>query len=110
MKYLCLEYHDGPPSKQSIVQRCVAALDDGGVSRRYIIGPATDGASAAMTVRFDRGKIAVAPGILNDLRNHLRSIVVLEAYDLNHAIQLVTRLPDPALDGCIEIHPIDDDF
>ena len=58
-------------------------------------------------MRFENGKVAVVEGPFCQSREQLGGILVLEAKDLNHAIQLMSRLPCMQMGGCLEIRPID---
>ena len=46
-------------------------------------------------------------GPYTETKEQLGGILVLEATDLNHAIQLMSKHPGVRLGGCFELRPID---
>ena len=62
-----------------------------------------------MTVSLKNGKVAVTDGPYAETKEQLGGIQVLEARDLNHAIQLISQHPGVKLNcGTIEIRPAAD--
>jgi hypothetical protein len=60
----------------------------------------------AVTVYWKDGKVAVTDGPYAETKEQLGGIQVLEARDLNHAIQLISQSPGVKLKcGTIEIRP-----
>ena len=63
----------------------------------------------AVTVYWKNGKVAVTDGPYAETKEQLGGIQVLEARDLNHAIQLISQCPGVKLQcGTIEIRPATD--
>ena len=63
-------------------------------------------ANTAVTVSWKNGKVAVTDGPYAETKEQLGGIQVLEARDLNHAIQLISQCPGVKLKcGTIEIRP-----
>jgi hypothetical protein len=63
----------------------------------------------AVTVGWKNGKVAVTDGPYAETKEQLGGIQVLEARDLNHAIQLISQSPGAKLKcGTIEIRPVAD--
>jgi len=63
----------------------------------------------ATTLRWNNGKVSVTDGPYAETKEQLGGILVLEARDLNHAIQLISELPGlKAGLGPIEIRPAAD--
>jgi len=60
----------------------------------------------ATTLRFATCSVVVAEGALSGAAETLRKMVVVEAADLNHAIQLMSQLPLMRPGGCVEIYPM----
>jgi hypothetical protein len=66
-------------------------------------------ANMAVTVSWKHGKVAVTDGPYAETKEQLGGIQVLEARDLNHAIQLISQSPGLRLGcGLIEIRPAAD--
>ena len=66
-------------------------------------------ANTAVTVYWKDGKVAVTDGPYAETKEQLGGIQVLEARDLNHAIQLISQSPGVKLKcGTIEIRPAAD--
>jgi hypothetical protein len=64
-------------------------------------------ANTAMTVSWKNGKVAVTDGPYVETKEQLGGILVLEARDLNHAIQLISQHPG-VKNGPFEIRPAAD--
>ena len=64
--------------------------------------------SAAITIRMRKGKIASTDGPFVETKEQLGGYYVIEARDLNEAIQVAAKIPGAAL-GCVEIRPIASD-
>ena len=65
--------------------------------------------NTAVTVYWKNGKVAVTDGPYAETKEQLGGIQVLEARDLNHAIQLISQSPGVKLKcGTIEIRPAAD--
>jgi hypothetical protein len=66
-------------------------------------------ANTAVTVYWKNGRVAVTDGPYAETKEQLGGILVLEARDLNHAIQLISQNPGVKLKcGLIEIRPAAD--
>ncbi len=59
----------------------------------------------ATTVRVRNGKVSVTDGPFAETKEQLAGFYLIEAKDLNEAIQLAARIP-PARVGSIEVRPI----
>jgi len=65
--------------------------------------------SAAITIRVRKGKISSTDGPFVETKEQLGGYYVIEARDLNEAIQVAAKIPGAAL-GCVEIRPIANDL
>src|SRR5688572_32987408 len=61
--------------------------------------------STATTVRVRNGKLTVTDGPFAETKECLAGFYMIEARDLNEAIQIASRIP-PAQIGSIEVRPI----
>ncbi len=104
MKYLCLVYLD---EKQldavpdSDCRACGEALRQSG---HHIAAEALQSVHAATTVRVRNGKVSVTDGPFAETKEQLAGFYLIDAKDLNEAIQLASKIP-PARVGSIEVRP-----
>lgn len=63
---------------------------------------------AAITVRVRCGRISTTDGPFVETKEHLGGYYVIEARDLNEALQVAARIPGARL-GCVEVRPIAED-
>jgi len=63
---------------------------------------------AATTVRVREGKVLMTDGPYAETKEQLGGYYVIEARDLNEAIQVASRIPGARI-GCVEIRPIAQD-
>jgi hypothetical protein len=65
-------------------------------------------ADTATTIRVRNGKVLMTDGPFAETKEQLGGYYLIEARDLNDAIQLAAKIPG-AKRGCVEIRPIADD-
>jgi len=112
MKYLCLVYFE-EKSMQAMSQSEWDALNneclDCGESLRasghWLGGEALQSVDTATTVRLRNGKVTTTDGPFAETKEQLAGFYLLDARDLNEAIQLAGKIP-PARYGSIEVRPI----
>ena len=114
MRYACLGYYDEKafmalpqPEQEQFVQACFAYDDHLKRAGHFADGLALQGADTAMTVRGARGRAVVTDGPYAETKEVLGGILVLEASDLNHAVQIMSKHPGLAF-GFFEIRPLDE--
>ncbi len=112
MKYLCLVFFDEKKheglSEQELQQLTDEALEYDEVLRRgghFITANALQPVHAASTVRVRNGKVSVTDGPFAETHEQIGGFIVIEAKDLNEAIQLASGIPPIRLGG-IEVRPI----
>ena len=115
MRCLCLGYYDETKwdtmSESEWVARlkeCVAYDEALRQSGHVLGGEALPFARDAATLRWQNGKVSVTNGSIAETREELSGILVLEAEDLSHAVQLMSRHPGIRLGGRFEIRPTED--
>ncbi len=115
MKYICLGYFqenqwDGltEQEQQKFVDDCLAY--DGELRRNghFTGGEALQSVRTATTVRIKSGKPVITDGPFAETKEQLGGIMILEARDLNHAIQLMTNHPSTRMGNTWEIRPSDE--
>ncbi len=105
MKYLCLVYGEEQKLANWDDRECAdydQSLQDSG---HRIAAEALQPVSTATTVRVRNGKVSVTDGPFAETKEQLAGFYLIEARDLNEAIQLAARIP-PAQVGSIEVRPI----
>ena len=105
MKYLCLVYGEEGAMQAMDDQRCKAFSDGVRESGQCITAEALQPVASATTVRVRNGKVSVTDGPFAETKEQLAGFYLMEARDLNEAIQLAARIP-PAEIGSIEVRPV----
>jgi hypothetical protein len=114
MKYICFGYYDEkkwealPENEQTAIMDECFAYDD--MLRRdghFAGGEALQSPRNAATLRWKNGKASITDGPYVETKEQLGGFLVLEARDLNHAIQLMSSHPGLKA-GPFEIRPIED--
>jgi hypothetical protein len=65
-------------------------------------------ANTAITVRVRDGKVSATDGPFAETKEQLGGYYVIEAKDLNEAIQVAAKIPGARF-GCVEVRPIAED-
>jgi hypothetical protein len=114
MKYLCLIYDDeknmGSMSKSQLEAFTGEYAAFGGEIRKsghYVSGAELQPVQSATTVRVRNGKLSTTDGPFAETKEQLGGFMLIEARDLNEAIQVAGRIPT-ARQGSIEVRPLMD--
>jgi hypothetical protein len=114
MKYLCLIYENEknwetmpPAESEAIMNEYVAFTEDIRNTGKYIAGEALQPTPTATTVRVRNGKLSTTDGPFVETKEQLGGFYLIEAKDLNDAIQVAARIPSARL-GSIEVRPVVD--
>ena len=114
MKYLCLIYDDESkwatmPREQAdaLMAEYFAFTDGIRQSGHYVAGDALQPTATATTVRVRNGKVSTTDGPFAETKEQLGGYYLIEARDLNDAIQVATKIPSARF-GSIEIRPVVD--
>ena len=105
MKYLCLVYLDEKRLHELPDEDCVAYDTAIRKSGHCIASEALQSVETATTVRVRNGRTAVTDGPFAETKEQLAGFYMIEAKDLNEAIQIASRIP-PARVGSIEVRPV----
>jgi hypothetical protein len=112
MKYVCLGYiEDGKweslteSQRNAMMEECFAYDDFLRKNGHFAGGEALQGPRTAVTLRWQNGKVAVTDGPYAETKEQIGGILLLEAKDLSHAIQLMSKHPGVRLGGPFEIRP-----
>jgi hypothetical protein len=105
MKYLCLVYGE-EKAIQSVNDNHCLEFDAGiRASGHCLSSEALEPVATATTVRVRNGKVSITDGPFAETKEYLAGFYMIEARDLNEAIQIASRIP-PAAVGSIEVRPI----
>lgn len=105
MKYLCLVYLDEQRLPELPDEDCVAFDEGVRKSGHCLASEALQSVTTATTVRVRNGKMSITDGPFAETKEQLAGFYMIEARDLNEAIQIASRIP-PARVGSIEVRPI----
>lgn len=112
MRYICLGYIErgkwealSESERNAMMEECFAYDDVLRKNGHFAGGEALQSADSAVTLRWQNGRVALTDGPYAETKEQLGGILVLEADDLNHAIQLMSRHPGVRLGGPFEIRP-----
>ena len=112
MKYLCSVICD-EKNLEALSESASQALTDESLAfdqtlrdRGHLIAAqALEPVSAATMVRIRNGKVSVTDGPFAETNEQIGGFLLIEAKDLNEAIQLASKIPSIRLGG-IEVRPI----
>jgi hypothetical protein len=105
MKYLLLVYGEEEKMQQVDDLSCLAFDKSIRESGHCIASEALQPVATATTVRVSGGKASVTDGPFAETKECLAGFYMVEAKDLDEAIQIASRIP-PAGIGSIEVRPV----
>jgi hypothetical protein len=111
MKYVCLCYDEEATLKamsqdeRDAIEKEVCAYNDELRQQGKLLGvQALQFVETATTVRVRNGKVFTTDGPFAETKEQLGGFFLIEARDLNEAIQTASRLQGARI-GCIEVRP-----
>ncbi len=114
MRYLCLLYDNEVAGNElwekegdKIMAEYFAFTEDITRSGHYVGGEALQPVATATTIRVRSGKLQTTDGPFAETKEQLGGYYLIDASDLNEAIQIASRIP-ACRTGSIEIRPIMD--
>jgi hypothetical protein len=114
MKFVCLGYYDekkfaklSQMEQSAMMDECFTYDDKLRKDGHFAGGEALQSAQSARTLVWKDGKISITDGPHAETKEVLGGILVLEARDLDHAIQLMSKHPG-VKNGPFEIRPAAD--
>lgn len=112
MKYICFGYFDKDKfdgmtesEQQAMFDTCFEYDDHLRANGHWAGGEALEPAQNAVTLYWKNGKVAATDGPYAETKEQLGGILVLEARDMNHAIQLMSQHPALMYGNIFEIRP-----
>ena len=105
MKYACLVYLE--PGKLHAVpdRECKACGEGFRQSGLLVAAEALQPIDTAATVRVRNGQASITDGPFAETKEHLAGFYLIEARDLNEALQIAAKIP-PAREGSVEVRPV----
>ncbi len=114
MKYICLGYIApnkfeslSETDRNAMVDECFTYDDELRKNGHFAGGHALQGPETAATLRWQAGRVSISDGPYAETKEQIGGILILEARDLNHAIQLMSKHPGVKA-GPFEIRPAAD--
>ena len=115
MKYVCLGYIEpnklenlSENDRNAMVDECFTYDDELRKNGHFAGGEALQGPQTATTLRWKNGKVSITDGPYAETKEQIGGILVLDARDLNHAIQLMSNHPGVKAGTSFEIRPAAD--
>jgi hypothetical protein len=114
MKYVLLCCHEEkhlsalPKSEwDTIMDETLAYIEELRKSGHYIASEALESVETATTVRVRNGKLTTTDGPFAETKEQLGGFFLIEARDLNEAIQVASKFPGVRT-GSMEVRPVRD--
>ena len=115
MKYICFGYYDKDKfegmtegEQQAMFDTCFEYDDHLRANGHWAGGEGLEPAENAMTLYWKNGKVAATDGPYAETKEQLGGILILEARDMNHAVQLMSHHPALTYGNTFEIRPVAD--
>ena len=112
MRYLCLIYDEekklatlSKGESDAFMGEYFAFTDGIKASGHYRAGEALQPVETATTVRVRNGKVGTTDGPFAETKEQLGGFYLIEARDLNDAVQVAAKIPSARL-GSVEVRPI----
>ena len=115
MKYICLGYYDKRKfdgmteiDRNAMFDACFEYDDHLRANGHWGGGEALQGPETALTLSGKNGKVVTTDGPYAEIKEQLGGILVLEARDMNHAVQMIGQHPALTFGNIFEIRPVGD--
>jgi hypothetical protein len=115
MKYICLGYFEKDKfegmtesEQNAMFDACFEYDDHLRANGHFAGGEALQPPETALTLYWKNGKVATTDGPYAETNEQLGGILVLEARDMNHAVQLMAQHPALKYGNIFEIRPAAD--
>ena len=100
MKYVCLGYIEpdkfpnmSEAERNAMIDECFTYDDTLRAKGHFAGGEALQPPQTAATLRWEDGRVSVTDGPYAETKEQIGGILILEARDLNHAIQIMSQHP-----------------
>jgi len=105
MKYLCLVYAEERRLEEIDDAECIVSAARVHSSGHAIAAEALQPVHTATTLRVRDGTISITDGPFAETKEQLTGFYLIEARDLNEALQIAGRIPAARV-GCVEVRPV----
>jgi hypothetical protein len=110
MQYICLVYHEeqklnalAPHELDALIRECGAWVEE--LGGHHVLSAGLQCVRTATTLRKRHGQLSLTDGPFAETKEFLGGFTLLDARDLNEAIQLAAKLPAARL-GSVEVRPV----
>jgi hypothetical protein len=114
MRYLCLIYENEkqweslpPAESEAIMNEYFSFTEEIRKNGKMVAAEALQPTATATTVRVRNGKVSSTDGPFVETKEQLGGFYLIEAKDLNEAIQIASRIPSARFGG-VEVRPVVD--
>jgi hypothetical protein len=104
MKYICLVYHE-EKKLDALVGECRVSVEELETGGHHVFSADLQSVRTATTVRNWNGKLSITDGRFAETKEFLGGFTLINARDLNEAIQVASKLP-AARPRCIDVRLI----
>jgi hypothetical protein len=115
MKFICLGYYDkgtfdamSDRDRNAMFDACFDYDDQLRAKGHWVGGEALQGTETARTLSSKNGKVASTDGPYAETKEQIGGILVLEARDMSHAVELIAKHPALKFGSIFEIRPVGD--
>ena len=115
MKYLCFGYYDKAAfdsmtesERNAMFDTCFEYDEHLRANGHWAGGEALQPAETALTLSWKNGKVVTTDGPYAETKEQLGGLLILEARDMNHAVQLIGQHPALTYGNIFEIRPVGD--
>ena len=112
MQYACLVYVEektfdamSERAQKQLTSDCIDYNEDLQRRGQLLADSALEPVTAAVTVRVRNDKLSTTDGPFAETKEHLGGFVLIEARDLNEAIQIAAKSPMARI-GSLEVRPV----
>lgn len=112
MKYLCQIFYDeknlnnlSESELSNLVDESLDYNERLRVGQHLVAAQALELVSAAKTVRMRSGELLITDGPFAETREHIGGFILIDAKDMDEAVQLASRIPSVRLGG-VEVRPV----
>ena len=115
MRYVCLGYMEkgkfegmSEAEQHAMHDECFEYIDHLCANGHFALAEALHPPETALTLYWKNGKVATTDGPYVETKEQLGGILILEARDMNHAVELVAQHPALRYGTIFEIRPAAD--
>jgi hypothetical protein len=113
MKFMFMIYHDEnvldamPKGEmQALIDSALDYDDEIRQSGHYIVSDALESSRTARTIRVRGGKVSTTDGPFAETKEYLGGFYLIDADNLDEAIEVAGKIPAARTGGAIEVRPV----